>query len=352
MQKVLIFDVAASTRGALTVLRSFYETALNRTDINWVFVLSDAYISEDAHIKIVRAPEAKRGWISRLWFDYIKAPNLVKEEKPDAILSLQNITIPFCKERKITFLHQSIPFSDYRFSFSHNRLEWIYQNVISRFIYSSLRKSDIIAVQTEWIRKAVHNKLGIPNNRIVVIPPTINIGEYKPYHDTLESRKVFIYPSAYATYKNHRVIVDAVNILKQRGIEDFKVYFTIEKNEMPDISSELSSIEVIGTIPFEQLIRYYSESVLLFPSLLETFGLPLAEAGIVGSRILAADRPFSREILEDYTNARFFDPSDAEQLANLMENTIVGTIKYEDNASKVIKERYSKNNWEALIQLL
>ena len=60
------------------------------------------------------------------------------------------------------------------------------------------------------------------------------------------------------------------------------------------------------------------KSVLLFPSYIETFGLPLLEAKTIGSPIIASDTPFSKEITSNYNNVNYFDYSDEIKLAKLM----------------------------------
>ena len=47
--------------------------------------------------------------------------------------------------------------------------------------------------------------------------------------------------------------------------------------------------------------------ITLFPSYIETFGLPLLEAKELNGIVLASDRPFSHEILDGYDKAIFIE---------------------------------------------
>ncbi len=67
--------------------------------------------------------------------------------------------------------------------------------------------------------------------------------------------------------------------------------------------------------PTPQVEALYLDSALIFPSYIETVGLPMLEARRHGRRIMASDRPFSREVLAGYPNAQFFDPFDSAALA-------------------------------------
>lgn len=75
-------------------------------------------------------------------------------------------------------------------------------------------------------------------------------------------------------------------------------------------------------MPPAEVMKEYTRSVLLFPSYIETFGLPLLEARMSGSPILASDCPFSHEILDDYDGVSYFDPFRPEELAALMKQCL------------------------------
>ena len=64
----------------------------------------------------------------------------------------------------------------------------------------------------------------------------------------------------------------------------------------------------------EEVFERYTNSILIFPSYVESFGLPLLEARLSGTYILASDRSFSREILEGYDKASFFEADDCLKL--------------------------------------
>ena len=51
---------------------------------------------------------------------------------------------------------------------------------------------------------------------------------------------------------------------------------------------------------------------MLFPSYIETFGLPLIEAASFGIPILAADMDYAREVMVDYEGVKFLDYKDVK----------------------------------------
>ena len=92
--RILVYDVAASSGGALTVLNSFYEEFCKDTKNEYIFVLSVCELKEQPHIKVLNFPWIKKSPLHRMYFDQVLAHKLVKKYHADKVLSLQNIELP------------------------------------------------------------------------------------------------------------------------------------------------------------------------------------------------------------------------------------------------------------------
>lgn len=335
--KIIVFDVPASTGGALSILKDFYEEIIQNDDldIKWIFVLSEPSLKETENIKVLRFPWIKKSWLHRLFFDQFIAPKLVKKFQPDKIFSLQNIVIPKVKTEQIVYVHQSLPFSDYRFNFSGNRILWIKQNIISRLILKSISKSQKIIVQSNWIKEACIEKSNVKESKIVVLPPKIPLQIINYFEENRQNFSNFFYPAGADFYKNHRLIVAACEQLLRSNDYQFHVIFTLRGDENKHIKvlykkvQELKlPIKFIGAIEREKVFEYYSKSILIFPSYIETFGLPLLESKMHKGIIFAADTPFAHEILDGYPNAYYFNCFNSEELKRLMQKLLDGDIIY------------------------
>ena len=326
--KIMVFNVPATTSGALTVLEEYYTRAIKSADVNvqWIFVVSTPELKETENVRVLRYPWVKKSWLHRLLFDCFVAPKLVKKQNPDEILSLQNVIIPFVtKVRQVLYVHQSLPFVDYKFGFKENKLYWIYQNIIGRFIIRSIRKADEIIVQTNWMKEACCQKAKVNPSKIRVEPPELNIEIKKYFSGEESSLRTFFYPASPNAYKNHKIILEACKKLKELGIGDYRVVLTINGHEN-EYALELHEtaqrdglpIEFVGSLKREEVYEWYSNSVLIFPSYIETFGLPLLEAMLHKTPIITSDTLFSHEILDDYENVWFFEPFDADELCKAM----------------------------------
>ncbi len=336
--KILVYDIPAKFGGALTVLKEAYAYACERTDIEWVFVINPKVVclnifEQKKHIRIEVAKKAEKSWFHRMFYDHVTLGKLVSEEKPDLIISLANVTVPVFHVKQFVYMHNLIPFCDLKFSLLKHRTLWFYKHVIARTIYFGVRRCDRVIVQTKWVRNAVMKKCGINEEKFIICPPKIAESSFLKYQDSDEARKCFFYPAGMSEFKNHITVVKAVEELSEHGVTDFSVLFTGNTDICEIEGKPLKGLPVsmVGYMQYGDVLKQYAKSVLVFPSVLETFGLPLLEARLSGSVIIAGNTDFAHEVLNGYENALFFDAKDSHALAECMQLVMNGDFRYEPN---------------------
>lgn len=336
----MVIDVAAESYGAMTILKNFYSYAVGKKNINWCFVVSGEYINETLNIKVIVDKRPKRNWFYRLWWEFTKLPKIVKQYNPDRIISLQNIIAFRCNEYpQLLFMHMPHPFQNTKqFSLKNKneRIYAVYQKIIGKLIIASILKADMVVVQGQWLKQSICRvaKKNL-NDKIFVLPSEVNIPpEYKVvyFEKDLVVNSNFFYPVAPSTFKNHICIFKAIDFLHSRGIDNFKVYLTVDNSHLEFPNYDV--VVYLGSITREQVLEQLQTSVLLFPSYIETYGLPLIEARSVGCIEFVSDTDFAHEALDDYDNAYFFDPFKPEQLADLMEKVITDGLPYKYSTFK------------------
>lgn len=320
--RILVNDIAASTGGALTILKEFYEYVKeNDMENEWIFLIGDDYLKETEKIKVIVRKDIKKSWLKRLKFDYISGRKLINNLKVDRVISLQNTSIFGLKIPQILYIHQSIPFQkSKKFSFfkSKERILAIYQYIIGWFIKKSICVSDKVIVQTKWMKKEIEKYSNLDKTKVVNILPDIKIKDINDSKIKIKDN-LFFYPASNEIYKNHNCIFHACKILNDKGINNFKVILTINPEELDRNSS---NIYAMGNLNINNVYDIYKKSILIFPSYIETVGLPLLEGRKVGTIILASDCEFSKEVLYGYKNVCYFDPFNPMELAYLMESFI------------------------------
>ena len=333
--RFVVVDIAASATGALTILKSLHEYVKANSPHEWVFLLSDSYIKESENCKTILLPSYKKSRFKRVFFDLYKGGKMLNELKPDAVVNLQNTYIYHVKAPQVLYQDQPIPFQKIKkFSFfKRNELKLaVYQHLIGRQIKLATKKSDVVVVQTQWMREAAIRLRKTKKASVFVVAPNVSINEAELKKE--QRSNVFFYPASGALYKNHDCIIKAVSFLEKESL-DFVVELTI--------SGEGSGkIKYLGSISHSEVLNRLNSSTLLFPSYIETFGLPLMEARKLGSVVLAADTVFAREILDGYPNAYFFDFDAPSQLADLMRKVIAKDIVRKE-VPKLVE---NKNSWK------
>ena len=390
--RIVVNDIAASKTGALSILRDFHEyIAKNDAGNNeWIFVLGDRLLEERDNIRVIVRDDVKSSRKNRLLFDLKTGAGFFESLKPDVLFSMQNTLPRGYRGRQVLYVHQPLGYQN-RKNFSllkpEEREYAVYQKLIGRMIDSSVKRADRVIVQTEWMKKAVAAKTGVPEDRIIKIMPDIDVpcaayradayisdgsvmseksGSIQNHDSGLDESDYqagsgrtknnrFFYPAGEILYKNHGCVLDAVKILKDKGISDFTVSFTLNKDDIPYLGKypDHKQVKYLGRIPREEVFARYKKEILLFPSYIETFGYPPAEARAVGGCILASDCPFCHEVLKGYKGAAYFDPFKPEELAALMEKTIRGELfdglTQEDNSALTAS---GNSSWAEVVDIL
>jgi len=325
MARIMIFDLPAVSGGALTILDMYHKIALADKENEYIFVVSLPTLEQTDNVTVLNFPKVKRSWFHRYYFDKFRAKKLVNQYKLDKIISLQNIIISGTEIPQEVYVHQSLPFVGHKFSLLAQPKLWINQNIIGNMIIKSVKKAQKVTVQTEWMKSALIARCGVDAQKISVAPPQL-VGNITQYDNN--GAVGFFYPAAPYIYKNHIAIIKSLILLKSQNIAP-RVTFTLDgcENRLAKRLKKLShkyrlNVVFAGSMPRENVLRLYSKTVLLFPSFVETFGLPLLEARMSNSPIICTDEPFCKEICAGYNNVTYFKYNNYGELADRMKEVI------------------------------
>jgi glycosyltransferase involved in cell wall biosynthesis len=141
-------------------------------------------------------------------------------------------------------------------------------------------------------------------------------------------QRFFYCPNQFWIHKNHRVVIEAVSILKQEGVS-ITVAFSGKEHDhrAPDHTDSLKrlvaelglqeNIRFLGFLPREDQIVLFENAVCIIqPSLFEGWSTVIEDAKSYSQYVIASDLPTNREQIQ--SNVEFFDPHDARQLASCL----------------------------------
>ena len=189
-----------------------------------------------------------------------------------------------------------------------------------------------------------------------------NIEKYKPTSEkyNFEANKIhFFYPSFPRSYKNHEVILKAIKALPKNISEQSQFHFTTIKDNKEKYAqfliknySDLENVHFYGKVKRSQLLSMYNAmDCLLFPSKIETWGLPISEAKAYNKPMFLANLPYAKEACGDYEKVTFFDENNPSDLAKLITEFVEGNPTFQGNTSPFDTSK-DLHNWKEVFQYI
>ena len=338
---VVVNSTANRSSGSLSILNQFVNhlTILRGEDKYLIFTAPTYKCPDIANVLFISINT--QHWIKRIKWDLYGLKKWLKQHNiiPDILVSLQNTGVNY-DAPQIIYYHQPIPLVNYKWNLlkKEERLFYLYKKIYPLFVKRSLTNNTHIVVQIQSIKNAFVSKFKVKESSVSVIRPDINIMNYEevPYIE-FDNEINFLYPSTPYEYKNHIEIVNAINALNFKNpnlVKKIKVHFTFNANENQKLLKQITHFGLIqnfifeGQLPFEKLLSYYKScSALLFPSYIETFGLPIIEAAGAGLPIIISDVPYSRDVIGNYEGAKFVPLHNTSEWCNAIESLCVKPTK-------------------------
>lgn len=178
---------------------------------------------------------------------------------------------------------------------------------IERLLLAIFKKNaDGFLVQTPTMEHVLRKRFARQSLDIVVYPYLPEPLMASCVSDQINHRHDFIYPASGEAHKNHAVLLAAWKILDEQGIFPCLV-LTLPNDRFEQLVNETGThalvadgkITNMGFLDKSDLNNLYKRSkALIFPSLIESFGLPLLEAKEFGLDILAGELDYVRDIVD------------------------------------------------------
>ncbi len=230
----------------------------------------------------------------------------------------------------------------------------------TKFAYRwNVRKNRYLVVQAQWMRDGLSQLVDFPKERIIVAPPAFSSPAVpkKKYNNAVP---LFLCPSTADCHKNFETVCRAAAMLEKKiGKHQFRVILTLSGEEnryarwLKRRFSSLSSVVFYGFMSKEELYRFYTESAcLLFPSRVETWGLPISEYLPTGKPMLLADLPYARETASGAPCVQFIPHDSPEAFAAGMWEVIQEDYKNFAPVPVVKPEAPCARSWDELFTLL
>jgi glycosyltransferase involved in cell wall biosynthesis len=167
-------------------------------------------------------------------------------------------------------------------------------------------------VQTQSMKKKLSLNLFINEKKIFVMPFYKEfLNNEKTSH--LKKKNLFTYIADGGLNKNHNNLLDAWLLLHNEYSVSPKLLLTVS-DKYPKLLSKIDNLKKMGINIYNHGLCnrneinsiYQNSEFLIYPSFIESFGLPLVEANHFNCKIISSDLDYVHDIIEP---SLVFDPS-------------------------------------------
>ena len=350
----------------MTVLRDCLRTASATLDSEWeiVALVHDRCLVEEPRVRVIAVPDAKGSWFRRLSYEWWGFDRLLDGVQIDLWLSLHDITPRVKARRQAVYCHNPAPF--YRITWREAKLEprFLLFNAFYLQLYRAfIRRNHTVVVQQAWLREAFTRLFAHPN--VVVAYPSENSDANSDGADigrscipTALKPLVLLYPSLPRVFKNMDVLCQAMSLLppELKGLVELRLTLSGTENAYSrDLWRRYASVPgvmFIGRQSRAEMDNQYEHcDVVLFPSKLETWGLPITEAKARRRPLLVADLPYAHETVGTWDAVSFLSPHDPRAWAAAIAKIATGDWHYEGQTGSQPHSPFAAN-WPELWRLL
>ncbi len=325
---IFVNATALDARGSYSLIKTFLielneeENYLKKMGIKLTILVAKKELCSFSteNIKINYEPYPKKSLLHKFLFENSLLPKILKGSKVDAYLSLQNIGLSRIEIPQFTLVHQGLLLENLKLNELEYKNNIKYKLIMKWTLKWQVKKITGIIVQTKWMMQAIKKDFNYKGNIKVIRPKTKDITSNI---DSLEeevtnkfktnSIKLF-YPTNEEKYKNNTRLINAIRKYNEENERKVTLYLTTE-------GEDEKYIKYLSKVPYGGIYNIYKMSdALIFPSLVESLGLPILEAKQSNIDLILADLPYGREVGGE--SAVFFNPRDITDIVEKIKEYI------------------------------
>ncbi len=329
-QTIIVNASTSKTGGAETIIRAFVSELDKFPTYQFILLCGLKFEKIPDNVELIT--KSTSGFKSVL-FAIVGIRKYVKRFNPLRIISFTNLNYILKPELGITYFHQ--------FKLLDDKNNQELKLKVYHLIISSFLKLNYFVVQAPHVKSAFLAHYPFAQNRIISCWPGFlkensSLGKIDNIEMNSNSLNGLV-PIAYdSPYKGMDII---------ERIERFLVQERIFIYTCLDRETKISNTSDLGAQSRQDLFNLYQKvDFLLFPSKVETVGLPIFEFLNTGKPAFVADAEYSRALYLKFDKPEnFFIFKDIEHLKNLI---------LSKRGTKIAPFDYSKGEWWKVIDLI
>jgi len=359
-QKIVVSGINMVEGGIFTILHNVlqeFSEYIQNENIEIIALVNDASKFNFPTIQFIEFPRAKSSWFLRLYYEYYFFKKLSKKLQPDIWISLHDTSPRVVAKKQFTYCHHPTTFfkptwNDWKFDYKIGVFSLVYD-----FIFKfNIRSNHTVFVQQHWIKDIFQKRFKIDNIK-VAIPEFVE--DFSTEKMDLDSNKIhFFYPSFPKSFKNIEYIFEAIQLLPESIKNQCEFHITGLKNNDNKYVSFLNTkyqncnINRLDLLDKKTMLKYYNSiDYLIFPSKIETWGLPISEAKAHHNNMLLANLPYAKETCGNYEKVSFFDIKNPGDLAQMIVDIVEKKHIFHGNKIE-INYKEELHSWKELFDYM
>jgi len=161
-------------------------------------------------------------------------------------------------------------------------------------IHGAARRADVIVVPTNGMAERVVRVLPGVQDRVVVRPHPVSVDAIP----NAVRRPAILCPVLFSPYKGMAErLIDLLRVMDAILEPEVSLWVTATESEVPAQLRASPRTELVGRLDHRDLRQLWmSSQAIYFPTDVESFGYPLAEARVSGLAVIALDTAQNREV--------------------------------------------------------
>lgn len=231
----------------------------------------------------------------------------------------------------------------------------------------SCKRADLIITISQFSKSEIIKYLGVPSDKIVVMPCGVDFKLFRPDYDRKDIQTVkskyglegdyLLYLGTLEPRKNIDRLIDGYALIKRRVDTPPKLVIAGRKGWQYDsIFKKVHQLNLSNDVIFTGYVDAADSPLLMkgavafvFPSLYEGFGLPPLEAMACGTPVITSNVASLPEVVGDA--AMMVDPFSTESVADAMERVVLDAGLRSELSLRGL-ERASHYSWDNSVRIV
>lgn len=275
-------------------------------------------VAEDVVVRVV----PRFGVARRLWWESVELPRALSDEKAHALVNLTNSGPLRCPVPSLLYQRNALPFDRAWVSRLGPRARALAAARRALF-HLQMCRSAATVVPSASMADHLLGWRGAPAGAVVrIVPHGVDVGRFSSTERSwppVGGRPLQLVSVSHAArHKDQVLLVGLVAGLRDAG-HDVRLWLTVDRQDSPAYVAEIDQararlevgdrVEVLGRV--DDVERLYRRAdVMVFPSLVESFGFPVVEAMAAGIPVVASRIASTEELLGP--DGWYFEPGDVQ----------------------------------------